>query len=259
MALSAQQKVSIRDHLCVPFAGVPQSTYTAGLRTILTVGQLEMYLNVLQVEEECRLTGYPFGVLRIFGNVSAGQTVTATINGTPVTYDVQASDALSPTPLLAVAGGLANAINISTVGVQSATGSITSGDVAPAALPVFGQVTLTNPTLFTLTAGATGGLNCIVDPSGNGQTYPQPNTALLSGVPALYGYIAICDYMLARIAQADAFLSFDTADVVKFRKYEIEKRTQLYDFWRKKMGVALSVGPNPAGTEGMGSGFGITA
>jgi hypothetical protein len=258
VALTAQQKVAIRDHLCVPFAGIPFSQYTSGLRTILTVGQLESYMNLLQVEEECRLTGYPFGIIKIFGTPAVNDKVTAVVNRISISYTVKSADLLAAQPLASIANALATAINISGAGVQAATGSISTADLPPAALPAFGQVTITNPTTFTLTASATG-LVAVVDPAGNGQTYPQPNFVVNSGVTTVYGYINICDYLLSRVGQADAFLSFEKADVVTFRKYEIEKRIQLYDFWRKKMGVALSVGSNPAGTEGMGSGFGIIA
>jgi hypothetical protein len=37
------------------------------------------------------------------------------------------------------------------------------------------------------------------------------------------------------------------------------KRVELYDLWRTRLGVALSVGANPAGTQGMGAGFGLIA
>ena len=259
MALTAQQKVAIRGHLLVPYAGIPFSGNTAGLRTILTVGQLEAYMNFLQLEEECQLTGYPFGAVQIYGYPANGNTVTATINSTPVTYTVQPSDLLALQPLANIANNLATKINMSNVGVQAATGSISTGDTAPAALPSFGQVSIVSPTTFTLTASATGGVSVNVPPGANGQSYPQPNLTNVAGVPTLYGYIAICDYLQARIVQEDAFLSFETADVVKFRKYSVNKRIELYDYWRGRMGIALSVGPNPAGTQGMGSGFGIVA
>ncbi len=258
MALTAQQKVDIRRHLNVPFAGIPFSQYTSGLRTILTVGQLESYMNLLQVEEECTLTGYPCGVVRIYGTAVIGNVINVTINNHLVTYTVQAGDVLARQPLVNIANSVASAINVSGIGVQAATGSISTGDLPPAALPSTGQVSIICGVPFTLAASGVG-MTAVVDPMSNGQNYPYPNTASIAGAPAVYGYINICNYLETRTIQADAFLSFEKADVVTFRKYEIEKRVQLYDVWRKKMGVALSVGANPAGTEGMGSGFGIVA
>lgn len=260
MALSQQIKIDCRRHLCVPFAGIPQSGYTAGLRTILTVGQLEAYLNLLQAEEECLITGYPFGQINIYGAPAVGQSVTATVNGTPVTYNVQESDVTNAQPLNAVAGGLATALNIANLGITAASGSITSGDVTPAALPVYGQVTIVNPTTFTLTTSAVGlGVNLVA----NGSTYPHPNTASINGAPTLYGYVPILNYLEERTIQPDTFLSFTGASGaggagVNFNPLEIYRRVELYDVWRKKLGNVLSVGPNPAGTNGMGSRFGIT-
>jgi hypothetical protein len=259
VALTAQNKVDIRRHLGVPFAGVPGSQYTTGLRTILTVGQLESYMNLLQTEEECTLTGFPFGVVRIWGNPAVGNTVSVTVNGRLVSYTVQEADLLAIQPLANIAGALATAVNLTpSLGVQAASGSISTADVAPAALPATGQVSLVNPTPFVLSASGVG-LAAVVDPSSNGQTYPSPNFAFNAGVPPVYGYIPICNYLEGRIGQEDAFMSFDTADVVKFRKYPVQMREQLYKLWCKRLGVALSVGPNPAGTEGMGSGFGLIA
>lgn len=256
MALSQQSKIDCRRHLCVPAAGIPQSGYTAGLRTILTVGQLEAYMNLLQAEEECVLSGYPYGQVNIFGsNPVAGNTVTATINSTPVVYTVQASDVANGQPLNSIAGGLANAISIANLGIYAASGSITSGDVAPAALPIYGQVTIVNATTFTLTASATGALGVSVP--ANGSTYPHPNTLNIQGAPALYGYIPILNYLEERLLQLDVFASFSATGEVKFNPLELYRRIELYDEWRRKLGNFLSVGPNPAGRNGMGSGFGI--
>lgn len=260
MALTAQQKVDIRRHLNVPFAGIPFSGYTSGLRTILTVGQLESYMNLLQVEEEATLTGNPFGAVRIYGYPAVGITVSVTINGRIAAYTVTQADMNAKQPLASIANNLATAINQSGLGMQAATGSISTGDVAPAALPAQGQVSIVNTDTFYLTAQSSStALSVVVDPGADGQSFPFPSFAVNAGVPAIYGYLPICNYLEGRIGQEDAFLSFETADVVKFRNNSIEKRVQLYELWRKRMGVALSVGANPAGTEGMGSSFGLIA
>lgn len=255
MALSQQQKIDCRRHLSVPAAGIPQSGYTAGLRSILTVGQLEAYMDLLQAEEECVLTGYPYGQVNIFGAPQVGNTVTATINSTPVIYTVQASDVSNGQSLNAIAGGLATKINIANLGIYAASGSITSGDVVPAALPIYGQVTIVNQTTFTLSASATGQLGTSVP--ANGSVYPHPNTVNIQGAPTLYGYIPILNYLEERILQQDTFASFSATGEVKFNPYELYRRIETYDVWRKKLGNFLSVGPDPAGKNGMGSGFGI--
>lgn len=256
MALSAQNKVDIRRHLSVPAAGIPQSGYTSGLRTILTVGQLEAYMNLLQAEEECVLTGYPYGQVNIFGTPAVGNTVTATVNSTPCVYTVTQADLnAGGLALQSIAGGLATKINIANLGIVAASGSITSGDVAPAALPVYGQVTIVNQTTFTLTASATGALGVSVP--ANGATYPHPNTTNINGAPTLYGYIPILNYLEERLLQVDTFASFNATGEVKFSPIELYRRTDLYDSWRRKLGNFLSVGSDPAGRAGMGSSFGI--
>ena len=256
ISLSQQNKIDIRRALNVPAAGIPQSGYTSGLRTILTVGQLEAYMNLLQAEEECVLTGYPYAQINIFGSGPVvGQTVTVVINNiAPVVYTVTANDVANAQPLNSIAGGVANAINNPNLGLVAASGSITSADVAPAALPIYGQVTVVNQTPFTLTASSVG-LGIAVP--ANGSVYPHPNLVSVQGGPAIYGYISICNYLEERLAQPDVFASFDTADVVKFNPYELYRRQDIYDVWCSKMGNFLSVGRNPAGRNGMGSGLGI--
>lgn len=259
MSLTANQKVSIRRHLCVPFAGIPFSQYTSGLRTILTVGQLEMYMNVLQVEEECTLTGYPCGVIRIYGNPTVGAIVNVTINAQLVQYTVQAADMRAAQPLANIANAVATAINISGLGVMAATGSISTADLPPAALPATGQVSIICGSTFALTASGEG-ITAVVDPGSNGTQYPEPNTLGIPEIqPVQYGYIAICNYLQKRIMQLDAFASLTQAGGTKFNPNDMARRVELYDYWRTQMGMALSVGPNPAGNNGMGSGIGIVA
>jgi hypothetical protein len=258
MALSAQHKVDIRRHLKVPFSGIPNSQYVAGLRTILTVGQLEMYMNVLAAEEECTLTGYPCALVRIWGTPAVGNIVRLTINNQLVSYAVHSADVLASQPLLSIANNLAQQVNLSGIAVQAATGSISTADVPPAALPATGQLSIVCPQPFTLSATGTG-LAAVVDPVLNGQTFPSPNFAGNYGVTPVYGYINICNYLENRTGQEDAFASFSKTDIMTFRKYPLQQRLDLYNMWVKKMGVALSVGANPAGTEGMGSAFGIIA
>ncbi len=264
MALTVQQKVDIRRHLGVPASGIAASNYVVGLRTILRVGQLELYMNVLSAEEESVVTGYPLGLLRIFGDVVAGNTVTATINGTPVTYTATSNDASSTQPLFNVAAGLAAACNNSNLVVFGAAASIIGAGEPPYTLPNFAQITFSSPTTFTLTGSSSGLSTAIL---ANGATYPSPALPLTNpdnSVTTYYGYIPICNFLEGQIGTATANLSLRSAGglstqaAAAFRQDEVGARRELYDFWRMQLGNFLSVGPNPAGRGGMGSHLGIT-
>ena len=109
--LTLGQRIDIRRHLGVPFAGLASSGMTMGIRTIFEAGQLEFYMLNLQPAEESVLTGSPYGSIRMYGNVIAGQVTTVTINGTPIVYTSTAADAAATDPRQSVAINIANAIN----------------------------------------------------------------------------------------------------------------------------------------------------
>lgn len=256
--LSDIERVDIKRHLSLPFSGLAATGMTMGIRTLFEAGQLEFYMSNLQPYEESVLTGRPYGQLRIYGNVAAGQTVTAIVNGTPVTYTATPADASNTNAIQQVANGLAAAINL--LGV--ALGNVFCGGAAvlsntPAAqLPSFGYVTLVSsfPTTFTLTASGTGGLS--VGLSANGSTLPQPSTSFfdqLGVTQTLTGYIAFCNYLQSSIAMASgnmAMLKAGGPGVAELRPYEMQQRIQLYDYWRGLMGRVLSVSKDAWGFRG---------
>ena len=266
MALTFQQKIDVRRHLRVPFAGYPTSGYYGGIRTVLTVGQLEYYLVNLQAEEESAMTGFPYGQLRLLGVPTVGDVLTAFVNGSPASYTVQASDLENPilnlqpiSPLDSVAFNFATAINQANIGVQAA-GGINFKASAPVTLPNASQVTMTaNGPTFSLTAEAQSATMAL-QVGANGSFYPSPTvTTLVAGAQTtINGYIPICNALESQCGDTANYLStwLSQADVVKFRADSFPARVQQYRWWCKEMGVALSVGPAPAGEAGMGSKFG---
>src|ERR1700730_7086545 len=145
MALSNSQLVDIRRHLSVPFAGVPDSRFTAGVRAILRVGQLEMYVQILQLEEEAVLTGQPYAYVRVSGTPAVGQVASVTINGgSPINYTVGPADLVqfnntdTSSPLKNVAGGLALAVNLAGLPQLAAASAVTYRAAPPSTTPNIG-------------------------------------------------------------------------------------------------------------------------
>lgn len=256
--LSDIERVDVKRHLSIPFSGLAATGMTMGIRTIFEAGQLEFYMSNLQPYEESTLTGRPYGQLRIYGNIAVGQTITATVNGAPVSYTVTIADAASANAVQSVANGLAAAINLQGV----ALGNIFCGGAsvlsnAPAAqLPSFGYVTLVSstPATFTLTVSGTGGLTAGL--SANGSTLPHPNSTWIDqlGVTqTVNGYIGFCNYLQESIATASgnmAMLNAGGPGVAQLRPYEMQQRIQLYDYWRGLMGRVLSVSKDAWGFRG---------
>ena len=255
MALADNEIIDVRRHLNVPFSGLSATGLTMGIRTIFQAGQLEFYMKNLQPYEESVLTGRPYGKILIYGTVVALQTVTATINGTPVTYAVLAADAAATYPLQAVANGLAAAINVTGIGGVFAGGYQILPNAPQGQLPAQGVVTLIASTTatFTLTSSSTGAITAYT--SANGSVIPFPNLTFAdqNGVSqTLNGYINICNYLEANIVSASGNLALLSAGsgAAILRPYEIKQRIQLYDYWRTRMGRMLSVGPDAWGFRG---------
>jgi len=252
--LSEIAKIDIRRHLSLPFAGLAQSGLTMGIRTLFEAGQLEFYMQNLQPAEESVLTGQPYGQVRLVGPVAAGQTITLTINVTPIVYTVTVLDAASSVPLQNVANGIAQAINLTNVGGVFAGGSAVLPPAPPAQLPAFAQVTLVAAVPFTLTASTTGVIASYVTAAGN--VYPNPQYVKTNSdgtTTANYGYIALCNYAQNRIMVADS--NFDTLsaggrDGITLRPSEFKQRVVNYNYWRQLMGRVLSVSSDAWGFRG---------
>jgi hypothetical protein len=255
-----QHKIDIRRHLRVPFAAVPTSGYTLGIRTIHRSGQLELYMNLLQAEEEAVLTGFPYAIIRLAGTPTAGDTVTATINSTPVTYTVTSADQAATVPLQNVSINFAIAINNAGLGPFANGTNVTLPPLSGSVTPVQSQVTITQSTTFTITAGSTGGhTNVLLQSASTVFPYPQIPIQNFDGTSqTYYGYIQICNFLESAIAGASQNLSLLQAGglgaqaAAAFRPYEIAQRIDLYNYYCTQMGNALSVGRDPAGRGGFG-------
>lgn len=265
MALDFTTKVDIRRHLRVPFAGYPTSGYYGGIRTVLTVGQLEYYMNNLQVEEECVLTGNPFGRVVLNGEGAVGDVVTATINGTPVSYTVTAANLTNPTiydqpvsPLDAICWGWANAINQAALGPVAA-GGLNFKATPPVTTPPPGQLTLVRyGQTFTLSASViSAGLSVTLVANGSNYPNPQSQIPVASAQTVIYGYVPICNALENLcVTQNGLSLWLKQAETVQFRRDEVPARVQVYRWWCKQLGTALSVGPAPYGVHGGASDWG---
>ncbi len=249
--LSNLQKTDIRRHLGIPAAGYPTAGVVGGIRSVQSVGQLEnMMAGNLQLQEECVLTGYPYAIVQIAGNVQIGNTVTITVNNNPVTYTVTLADfgpSNSPLyygpipPLQSVGFKTAAAINAANLGPLAAGGA-NYGSSPPVTLPDHTEIALTAPTTFTVTASAVGLGTVVV---ANGSTYPNPQIAVTNpdGTQnTIYGWIQICNALEAQVVQPNLSLRYEVADVVKFRRDEVAARLQAYRWACQSMGNFLSVG-----------------
>jgi len=226
-----------------------------GIRTLFLAGQLEFYMQNLQAAEEAILTGQPYGQIRLVGIPVAGQTITPTVNATPILYTVTALDVAATVPLTNIANAVAQAVNNAQVGGVFAGGSSVLPSAPPAQLPAFAQITLVSPlSTFTLSAGTTGSIQAYV--TANGSVYPNPQYTKNNSdgtSTAIYGYIAICNFMQNRIMAADS--NFDTLvaggrEGITLRPYEMKQRIQMYNYWREAMGNVLSVGKDAWGFRG---------
>lgn len=237
--LSFQEMVDLRRHLGVPVAGVAESG------TILRVGRLEYLMRHLQAEEEAVITGRPFSIIQILGNVLAGQTITVGITPTggvetQTTYTVVASDTTVNDPRLNVALNLGLKITGLNIGVVAACGAIPAGNanIPPGCLlPSTSQCTLTSSTITwrVTTLSATGGLAVYLLKDG---TYPHPSmtyTDPVSGaIVTIYGMVPICNMLEDMIYNSTEDLDLDHAGAsgpqggAKLRHDELNQREILY-------------------------------
>jgi hypothetical protein len=239
--LTQPQKVAIRRHLSVPFAGTAQAGRLYGWRFTFYSEDLEYRMNNMQPAEEQLITGNALAVWRMDGRPTVGDvltfTVTDTVNGTmTATYTVQQSDFDKPadpvnpsdsSPLYSIALNASLAINnvmaskgYSAVGVMPA--DLASPQYMP---PYFSEIDLSGPSSATFTIGVsrTGTTNTLIAQ----QATTCPVKATLSG-QTLYGYVAVIDSLAMGMAQSDLSLTYEKADVVQFRRDEIPARRALY-------------------------------
>lgn len=253
--LLENEKIAIRRHLNIAFAGLPGLNQTTGLRAVTRAGQLELYMNGIGPGEETVIVGAPYGSMLVYATRSVGDVLGVIINGgAPVTYTVTASDVASPWPQQAIA------VNFSTVVNNASTGVIAAAAAPPTAYPVnsnFGgypqaaEIFMRRADRQVFTAAITGpGFQL----AANGSALPFPQLASDPGtgvIVTVAGMLPICNYLQTAYFGAEARLSFDQAGAsstgqVIFRKAELRQRRYMYLQTVREMSVLLgfSLGTN---------------
>jgi len=260
--LSLAQKVAIRRHLGVPFAGTAEAGRLYGWRFTWYNEDLEFRMNNLQAPEEQLLTGVSLGSFRLGGMPTVDDVLTYHLNdGTntyTATYTVQASDFDRPAnpvnpsqaaPLYSIALNSANAINqvlqslgYTTVGVEPA--DLFSPQYLP---PYFAEVVILGPgsAVFTLTGSCVGTTAITIENPGTPCPVVGTFTSISTGTKStVYGFIAICDYLAMGMTQQQLSLWLESGSAAggggaKFRQSELGARRALYLEYVAAMSRAL--------------------
>lgn len=251
MALTQSQKIAVRRHLGIPFAGTAQAGRLFGWRWMDHVEDLEYRMNNMQPSEEQLLTGNSMGSFALTGVPTPGDVVTYTLTppspASPIVvhYTVTSNDLkfvppgsslVAPTFSIALNSVVALTPAIGPAGFQ-AVGVQPSDLISPPFMPpYFAEILITGPSssLFSLAvsvAGTTiGGIDLAPTVS--------PVTATLGPAGSqtiLFGYLSICDFLAMQPATALLSLRYDTADVVKFRRDEVAAFAQQYRYYCKQL------------------------
>lgn len=255
--LSQQQKIAIRRHLGLPFAGTAQAGRLYGWRFTFYAEDLEYRMNNMTAPEEVLLTGATLGSWKIQGNPTIGDTLTYHMaynsNNYNASYTVQGSDFNLPrdpvnpadsSVLYAIALNSALALNPVLVPLGfSATGVMPADLFSPAYMPpYFAEVTVQAPgnDAFVLTSSVTGTTNLSVENPGSQSPVQATFTSVATGEQVtLYGYIAILDYLAMNMSQQMLSLWLDKADVSTFRRDEMRARRSLYQEYVAQMSRAI--------------------
>lgn len=252
--LLENEKIAIRRHLNIAFAGLPGLNQTVGLRAVTRAGQLELYMNAIGPGEESVIVGAPYASMLIYATRLVGDVLTVTINGTTISYNVTLADTMNPWPQQAIAMNLATAIN------NVSTGAIAAAAAPPTAYPVntnFGGypqaaelfIRRADRAVFTTTISGPG-----FQLAANGSTLPYPQLGYDPGngvITTVAGMLPICNYLQSAYFGAESRLSFDQAGAsstgqVIFRKAELRQRRFMYLQTVREMSVLLgfSLGTN---------------
>lgn len=239
--LTQSQKVSLRRHLSVPFAGTAQAGRLYGWRFTFYSEDLEYRMNNMQPAEEQLITGNALAIWRMDGRPSVGDVLTFTVtdatNGTlTASYTVQQSEFAAPanpvnpsdsSPLYAIALNASLAINAAMASKGYAAVGVMPADLASPQYmpPYFSEIDITGPssTPFTIAVSRTGTTNVLIAQQGK----VCPVQASVAGVTR-YGYVDLIDALAMGMTQADLSLTYQKADVVNFRQDEISARRRLY-------------------------------
>ena len=233
------------------------------------MGLLEWRMNNLQPYELASITGNPTASNTAYAagtGPNIGDTITITINTSPVTYTVQPSDFQSlnpygvPDPMYSIVNNAAAAVTqqLSSLVVGLPQPAVTYPQNYVGAGPMQWQMAYssTNGQPFTLAVASTG--NILAYPLTQGVSVSPTITFLDTNVTAT-GYVAICDYLEQNTAQASSLVKVTKADVVDFRQDELAARDQIYEYWRQRLadvfGIPLYSVPPVANFGGVSTGM----
>jgi hypothetical protein len=246
MSLNLATKASIRRHLGIPAAGTPGLGNTLGLRAVTQAGQLELYMNVLQLEEEAIVLGRPYGSFIIYDPVTVGDTITViVVLGQPpnqqtvtVPYTIQSGDTAT-----SIAQKLPALLTPPLAGIT--TQSITDPNAQVSMMSTIGTFVLS---LSVMNGGSIGDTNVAL--VADGSVFPSPKYTVDdgNGDPTLaviaYGLLPVCDALESQLLNASQNLSFSevgsrSTGGALFRPDELIVRNSLLHRYRHEMGVML--------------------
>ncbi len=192
----------------------------------------------------------------------AGGTITISVNNIPVAYTITSSDAGAADPVLSIATNAANLISATLPSLVNASAQPTI--VFPITTigrsPSQWQVTLssTSGSAFTVAiSGSTGNPYAYVSLQG---VLPRPSYTFVEDSYTATGYLPILDYLESKVAGSSDLMKFSTADVVDFRRDEMNARSALYYWWKKRLSSVFGVPIKPLPSVGRfgGSGTGLS-
>lgn len=254
MALTYEQKSSVRRHLDYPVAGLLKVSATGGslaspfvgYRFFQAYGRLEFKMNNLNPDEEARLVGLAYGSVALIGpNPTPGDQISVTLSGggiaTAQTITAtcpnfgQGQDGLAAFANALAAAAIANpvlqAAQIVTV-TPFGTGPFNQNQLP---LP---EVAFTSPSTFQIT-----------NPQGTGVIVPQITSsgkllnpsAQVDGTNTVYGYLNILDALEGAWAGASQNLDTQKAGPWQGRSNEIGQRLSLYKNWQIRLSRFLEI------------------
>lgn len=230
--------------LTVSSAGASLMSGFVGFRFFQADGRLEYRFQNLAPDEESRLVGLAFGSAMLIGNTIAGDVVSVTLSGgplsSPVTISVMAG--ATDTPLsLARALAAAAMLNVTLTAAKfQAVAPYGTGPYAQNAIPV-PEVAFTNPQNFTMTATGTGQTGIAVNLDGGQPLNPALSIRVMGNTTTYYGYLSILDQLENAVGGATQNLDTLKADVWTARNDEVEQRERLYQNWRVRLSHYLGV------------------
>lgn len=259
MALTFEQKSSVRRHLQYPVAGLITTSpaggsFMSGLvgyRFFQAYGQLEYKMNNLMPDEEARLVGLAYAAIVLTGSQpTPGDTITVVISGgnlqAPVTLTVTAPAGIAGQDMRLVLCALLASACASNAVLQAAgvigIAPFGAGPYAIGQVPTPG-VAFTSPIAFTVTAAASAGATCAPQVTARGAML-TPTASLDGGTTSLFGYLPILDGLESAYAGASDNMDTMQAAVWKGRSNELGLRMSLYKNWQGSLSDFLGIPVN---------------